>query len=107
MMKLGGAALALALVGCDHDPKPMKVPTHQDVPLPPATSLSAPEPPPPPPPPAAEPPASKRAPCVNDQGCNDDESASALWGKCTPLGTCECSAGFELNPRGRCQKPVK
>jgi len=53
------------------------------------------------------PPAGKRAPCANDQSCNDDESVSALWGKCTPLGVCECKAGFELNPRGRCQKPAK
>jgi hypothetical protein len=83
----------------------MKVPTHQDVPLPPATALSA--PPAAPAPPASEPAAGKRAPCANDQSCNDDESVSALWGKCTALGTCECSAGFELNPRGRCQKSVK
>ena len=53
------------------------------------------------------PPAGKRAPCANDQSCNDDESVSALWGKCTPLGVCECKPGFELNPRGRCQKPAK
>jgi len=52
-------------------------------------------------------PSGKRAPCANDQSCNDDESISALWGKCTPLGVCECKAGFELNPRGRCQKPAK
>ena len=50
--------------------------------------------------------AGKRAPCANDQSCNDDESVSALWGKCTPLGVCECKPGFELNPRGRCQKPA-
>jgi hypothetical protein len=53
------------------------------------------------------PPAGKRAPCATDQSCNDDESVSALWGKCTPLGVCECKPGFELNPRGRCQKAVK
>jgi hypothetical protein len=51
--------------------------------------------------------AGKRAPCTTDQACNDDESISALWGKCTPLGVCECKPGFELNPRGRCQKAVK
>lgn len=51
--------------------------------------------------------AGKRSPCTSDQTCNDDESVSALWGKCTPLGVCECKPGFELNPRGRCQKPVK
>lgn len=105
-MVLRFACLALALVACDHDPKPLKVPTHDDVPVPPATEIK----PPPAPPPAttgsAEP-AGKRAPCANDQSCNDDESVSALWGKCTPLGTCECAPGFELNPRGRCQKPVK
>ena len=59
-----------------------------------------------PPPPAAGPTA-KRSPCTSDQTCNDDESVSALWGKCTPLGVCECKPGFELNPRGRCQKSVK
>jgi hypothetical protein len=52
-------------------------------------------------------PVGKRSPCTTDQACNDDESVSALWGKCTPLGVCECKPGFELNPRGRCQKPVK
>lgn len=58
--------------------------------------------------PAPSAPASgKRAPCATDQSCNDDESVSALWGKCTALGVCECKAGFELNPRGRCQKPTK
>jgi hypothetical protein len=56
---------------------------------------------------AATPPAGKRPPCTNDQTCNDDESISALWGKCTPLGVCECKPGFELNPRGRCQKSLK
>lgn len=52
-------------------------------------------------------PAGKRPPCNTDQSCNDDESISALWGNCTPLGVCECKPGFELNPRGRCQKPAK
>jgi hypothetical protein len=82
----------------------MKVPTSEDVPVPPATEVA------PRPPPAALPsgvPAGKRAPCANDQSCNDDETVSALWGRCTALGTCECVAGFELNPRGRCQKAVK
>jgi hypothetical protein len=101
-MNIRCVVLALALIGCDHDPGPMKVPTSQDVPVPPATAVT-----PPPPPPSAAPAAGKRSPCVNDQGCNDDESVSALWGKCTPLGTCECTAGFELNPRGRCQKAMK
>ena len=57
--------------------------------------------------PPSTPPAGKRAPCTTDQACNDDESVSALWGKCTALGVCECKPGFELNPRGRCQKPAK
>ncbi|HEY6078627.1 MAG TPA: hypothetical protein VIW29_07480 [Polyangiaceae bacterium] len=57
--------------------------------------------------PSPTPPAGKRAPCTTDQSCNDLESVSALWGKCTPLGVCECKPGFELNPRGRCQKAVK
>lgn len=57
--------------------------------------------------PPSAPPAGKRAPCTTDQACNDDESVSALWGKCTALGVCECKPGFELNPRGRCQKPAK
>jgi hypothetical protein len=56
---------------------------------------------------SGSPPAGKRAPCANDQSCNDDESVSALWGTCTPQGVCECKPGFELNPRGRCQKPAK
>jgi hypothetical protein len=57
--------------------------------------------------PAPAPAAGKRAPCANDQSCNEDEAVSALLGKCTPLGVCECKPGFELNPRGRCQKPTK
>jgi hypothetical protein len=56
---------------------------------------------------ASAPVSSKRPPCTSDQACNDDESVSALWGKCTPLGVCECKPSFELNPRGRCQKPAK
>lgn len=57
------------------------------------------------PPPGA--PAGKRAPCTTDQSCNADESISSLWGKCTALGVCECKPGFELNPRGQCQKPTQ
>lgn len=57
--------------------------------------------------PPPEAPSGKRPPCTSDQSCNDVESVSALWGKCTPLGVCECKPGFELNPRGRCQKSVK
>lgn len=97
--------LTLAACACNRDPGPMKVPTSEDVPVPPATAISA--EPPPPAPPGAPPASSKRPPCTNDQSCNDDEAVSALWGKCTPLGTCECVAGFELNPRGRCQRPVQ
>jgi len=52
-------------------------------------------------------PQGKRPPCANDQSCNEDETVSALWGKCTALGVCECKPGFELNPKGRCQKPAK
>jgi hypothetical protein len=40
----------------------------------------------------------KRAPCSSDQACNDDPSVSALWGRCTELGVCECNEGFERNP---------
>jgi hypothetical protein len=58
--------------------------------------------------PSDSPPASsegKRAPCTlgADQTCNEDPSVSALWGRCTELGVCECQAGFALSPRGRCQ----
>jgi hypothetical protein len=104
-MKLLFGWASLALVACHQDPAPMTVPTTQDVPVPPATAIP-PEPASAQPPPLA-PPAGKRAACASDQSCNDDESASGLWGKCTALGTCECAAGFELNPRGRCQKAVK
>ena len=49
----------------------------------------------------------KRPPCSSDQSCNDDETVSALWGTCTALGVCECKPGFELNARGRCQRPAR
>ena len=52
-------------------------------------------------------PTPKQPPCSSDQSCNDDESISALWGTCTPLGVCECKPGFELNVRGRCQRGVR
>ncbi len=52
-------------------------------------------------------PTAKQAPCTSDQACNEDPAVSALWGKCTPLGVCECKPGFELSPRGRCQKAVQ
>jgi hypothetical protein len=50
-------------------------------------------------------PAGKRAPCSfgADQTCNADPSVSALWGRCTELGVCECNAGFVLDPRGSCE----
>jgi hypothetical protein len=57
--------------------------------------------------PAAPPVTAKRPPCTSDQSCNADESVSALWGKCTPQGVCECKPGFALDPLGRCGKPVK
>ena len=43
-------------------------------------------------------PQGKRAPCQSDQACNDDPSVSALWGRCTELGVCECNDGFERSP---------
>ncbi len=48
---------------------------------------------------------SKRTPCVfgQDQTCNSDPSVSALWGKCTETGTCECNTGFVLAPTGYCE----
>ena len=49
----------------------------------------------------------KRPPCTTDQSCNEEEAVSALWGSCTALGVCECKPGFELNARGRCQRPVR
>ena len=47
---------------------------------------------------ASPPPRGKRAPCQTDQACNDDQSVSALWGRCTELGVCECNEGFERSP---------
>ncbi len=53
-------------------------------------------------------PSGKRAPCTlgANQTCNDDARESALWGRCTELGVCECVPGFVLNQRGRCQPPA-
>jgi hypothetical protein len=48
--------------------------------------------------PAVAAPHGKRAPCGSDQACNDDPSVSALWGRCTELGVCECNEDFERNP---------
>jgi len=59
-----------------------------------------------PPPEAAPPPRGKRAPCQSDQACNDDPSVSALWGRCTELGVCECKAGFERSPTTDLCRPV-
>src|SRR5262249_7716816 len=49
-------------------------------------------------------PSGKRPPCKlgEDQACNDDPKVSALWGRCTEAGTCECNDGFQLTPWGRC-----
>ena len=50
-------------------------------------------------------PSGKRAPCTfgADQTCNEDPRVSAIWGRCTEQGTCECNAGFELAPSGYCR----
>jgi hypothetical protein len=50
-------------------------------------------------------PSGKRAACTfgADQTCNEDPRVSALWGRCTEHGTCECNAGFELGPSGYCR----
>lgn len=47
----------------------------------------------------------KRAPCTTDQSCNDDPAVSALWGRCTPLGVCECKDGFERSPASDLCRP--
>ena len=53
-------------------------------------------------------PSGKRAPCAfgQDQSCNEDPKVSALWGRCTELGVCECKPGFELGPESRLCRPV-
>lgn len=50
-------------------------------------------------------PRGKRAPCQSDQACNDDPSVSALWGRCTELGVCECNDGFERSPTSDLCRP--
>ena len=50
-------------------------------------------------------PRGKRAPCTTDQSCNDDPAVSALWGRCTPLGVCECKDGFERSPTSDLCRP--
>lgn len=56
-------------------------------------------------PPAA--PHGKRAPCSTDQSCNDDPAVSALWGRCTAMGVCECREGFERSPTTDRCRPVE
>jgi hypothetical protein len=50
-------------------------------------------------------PQGKRAPCTTDQSCNENTSVSALWGRCTPLGVCECKDGFERSPTSDLCRP--
>ncbi len=59
--------------------------------------------------PNEEKPHGKRAPCTlgADQSCNDDPSVSALWGRCTELGVCECNAGFERSPTSDLCRPAE
>jgi hypothetical protein len=47
----------------------------------------------------------KRAPCTTDQSCNENPSVSSLWGRCTPLGVCECKDGFERSPTSDLCRP--
>jgi hypothetical protein len=78
---------------------PSEPPTPSTVAAPEATASA--EPPP-------APPSGKRAPCTYgaDQTCNANPAVSALWGRCTELGVCECNDGFRLNPGGACE-PAK
>lgn len=48
----------------------------------------------------------KRAPCSTDQSCNEDPAVSALWGRCTEMGVCECNTGFERSPTSDLCRPV-
>ena len=48
----------------------------------------------------------KRVPCSSDQSCNDDPAVSALWGRCTEMGVCECNEGFERSPTSDLCRPV-
>jgi hypothetical protein len=48
----------------------------------------------------------KRAPCSSDQSCNENPAVSALWGRCTEMGVCECNAGFERSPTSDLCRPV-
>jgi len=49
----------------------------------------------------------KRAPCSSDQSCNEDPAVSALWGRCTEMGVCECNEGFERGPTSDLCRPVE
>jgi len=49
----------------------------------------------------------KRAPCSSDQSCNENPAVSALWGRCTEMGVCECNAGFERSPTSDLCRPVE
>jgi hypothetical protein len=48
----------------------------------------------------------KRAPCSSDQSCNENPAVSALWGRCTEMGICECNPGFERSPTSDSCRPV-
>lgn len=49
----------------------------------------------------------KRAPCSTDQSCNDNPAVSALWGRCTEMGICECNPGFERSPTSDLCRPAQ
>jgi hypothetical protein len=49
----------------------------------------------------------KRAPCANDQSCNENPAVSALWGRCTEMGICECNPGFERSPTSDLCRPAQ
>lgn len=92
---IGVAVSLLSACGGEATPQPV-------VAEPEATATDVDEPQAPTSPPAAS---GKRVPCVfgQDQTCNGDPSISALWGKCTESGTCECNTGFVLAASGYCE----
>jgi hypothetical protein len=49
----------------------------------------------------------KRAPCSSDQSCNENPAVSALWGRCTDMGICECNPGFERSPTSDLCRPAQ
>jgi hypothetical protein len=49
----------------------------------------------------------KRAPCSSDQSCNENPAVSALWGRCTEMGICECNPGFERSPTSDLCRPAQ